>query len=158
MFAKPQHEHEWLNFLLGDWLQEGECITSPEKPPEKHSSRVTSRSLSGMWMILEFTSDSPEGEPMTCIMTLGYDPRTSRYIGTFIGSMMTHLWIYNGQIDEKGRLVLDTEGPKFEGTGLTRYQDIIERVNDNEWTLSSQLLGDDGQWFPFMKATNTRNQ
>ena len=45
-------------------------------------------------------------------MTLGYDPVQKRFVGTFIGSMMTHMWIYNGTLDAAGKvLTLDTEGP-----------------------------------------------
>ena len=33
------------------------------------------------------------------IMTLGYDPQKKRFVGTLIGSMMTHLWVYDGALD-----------------------------------------------------------
>ncbi len=32
-------------------------------------------------------------------MTLGYNPDTKRYLGTWIGSMMTHMWVYDGVIE-----------------------------------------------------------
>ena len=31
--------------------------------------------------------------------TLGYDPAKKKYVGTFIASVMTHLWIYSGSLD-----------------------------------------------------------
>ena len=48
--------------------------------------------------------------------------------------MMTHLWIYNGALDESEKiLTLDTEGLNFSQSAIAKYQDIIEFVSD--WTL-----------------------
>src|SRR3546814_12079912 len=62
-----------------------------------------------------------------CSSDLGYDPRRQRYVGTWVGSMMTHLWVYEGSLDDSGKvLTLDCEGLDFETEGrMTRYQDII---------------------------------
>jgi hypothetical protein len=93
-------------------------------------------------------------------MTLGYDPLKKRFVGTFIGSMMTHLWIYDGVLDAAGKvLTLDTEGPSFtDPTKMIKYQDIIEIKNADYRILSSQTLGEDGQWHPFMTAHYRRKK
>jgi hypothetical protein len=91
-------------------------------------------------------------------MTLGYDTRNNRYVGTFIGSMMTHLWIYNGALDESEKiLTLDTEGLNFSQSAIAKYQDIIEFVSDDHRIMRSQILGDDGNWQQFMTAHYWRN-
>ena len=90
---------------------------------------------------------------------VGYDPQAKRFVGSFVASCMTNLWIYNGSLDDAGKvLTLDAEGPNFTGDGLAKYQDIIEFVSDDHRTLSSQVLGDDGQWQPFMKAHYRRKR
>jgi hypothetical protein len=38
----------------------------------------------------------PGGGAATMFLTLGYDPQRERYVGTWIGSMMTHLWGVRG--------------------------------------------------------------
>jgi hypothetical protein len=120
----------------------------------KNTGRETVRSLGGLWTIGEGSGESPDGGNCDSIMTLGFDPQTKRFVGTFIASMMTHLWPYNGTLDATGKvLTLDSEGPSFAGDGtMAKYQDIIEFLSDNHRTLSSQFLGPDGQWVPFMKA------
>jgi hypothetical protein len=91
------------------------------------------------------------------IMTLGYDPARKRFVGTFVGSMMTHLWLYDGALDAAGKvLTLDSEGPNFTQDGLAKYQDIIELVSDDVRTLKSQIQGDDGNWLHFMSVTYRR--
>jgi hypothetical protein len=90
-------------------------------------------------------------------MTLGFDPKQQRYIGTFIASMMTHLWPYTGVLDASGRkLPLDSEGPKFDGSGMTKYRDTIEVVDHDHWTFSGDVLADDGSWQSIMTSHNRR--
>ena len=157
MFAKPEKEHQWLERLVGDWVVESECQTGPDQPPETTKGRMTCRSLGGLWTILESEGESTETGTWSSIMTLGYDLETKRYMGTFIASIMSHLWLYSGSVDESGRkLTLDTEGPKFNQDGLAKYQDIIEIVGDDHWVLTSQILEDDGTWQQFMSAHHWR--
>ena len=151
---EPQEEHHWLQGLVGEWVVEGECSMGPDQPPMKNTGRETVRSFGGLWTIGEGSLESPDGGNCDSIMTLGFDPQTKRFVGTFIASMMAHLWPYNGTLDATGKvLTLDSEGPSFAGDGtMAKYQDIIEFLSDNHRTLSSQFLGPDGQWVPFMKA------
>ncbi len=104
------------------------------------------------------SGEMPDGSTSRSIMTLGFDPQQKRFVGTFIASMMTHLWVYNGAFDESGRMViLDCEGPSFAEEGKTAsYQDIIEFIDDDHRILRSQFLGPDGKWVPFMKSTYQR--
>ena len=86
-------------------------------------------------------------------MTLGYDPQKGRYVGTWVGSMMTYLWIYSGSLDaEEKILALDTEGPNFGGEGMAKFQDVIEIKSEDYRVLSSRKLGVDGNWHRFMTA------
>jgi hypothetical protein len=160
MNAEPQKEHQWLQKLVGKWTFEGECIMGPDQPPTKHTGSETVRSIGGLWTLGEGTGAGPDGGQMTSIMTLGYDPQTKRFVGTFIASMMTHMWIYNGTLDASGKvLTLDTEGPDFSGgPGMVKYQDIIEFVNDDHRILRSQLVGPDGKWNQFMTANYRRQK
>ena len=160
MNAEPQKEHQWLQKLVGKWTFEGECIMGPDQPPSKHTGSETVRSIGGLWTLGEGTGAGPDGGQMTSIMTLGYDPQTKRFVGTFIASMMTHMWIYNGTLDAAGKvLTLDTEGPDFSGgPDMVKYQDIIEFVNDDHRILRSQLVGPDGKWNQFMTAHYRRQK
>ena len=151
---EPQKEHRWLQRLVGEWTMEAEMSMGPDQPPMTSRGRERVRSLGELWTIGEGTGESPGGGTHESIMTLGYDPQTKRFVGTFIASVMTHLWPYNGTLDAAGKvLTLDSEGPSFAGDGtMAKYQDIFEFQSDDHRTLSSQFLGPDGQWVPFMKA------
>ena len=86
-------------------------------------------------------------------MTLGFDPQSDRFVGTFICSMMTYLWPYNGSLDAAEKvLTLDSEGPNFSQGAIAPYKDIIEFVSNDHRILTSQILMNDGTWNHFMTA------
>jgi hypothetical protein len=155
MHEEPRAEHRWLEKLVGEWTYEGECIMGPDQPTMTTTGVETVRSLGGLWTIGEGENAMPDGRVGKSVMTLGFDARSGRYVGTFIVSIMTHLWTYDGAI-EGDALVLDAEGPSFNGEGAGKYRDTIEFTDDDHRTLKSHALRPDGQWQLFMTARYTR--
>lgn len=156
--AEPKAEHEWLKRLLGDWSFDGECVMGPDQPPMKSTGSAKVRSLGGLWILCEGKGDAPDGTPMESIITLGYDPAKQRFVGTFIASVMTHLWPYEGTLNNNV-LTLNSEGPSFSNEGLMiKYQDIVEIVNDDHWMLRSRMPGEDGKWVEFMTGHYRRKK
>ena len=158
MKAEPQKEHLWLQQLLGEWTCESEMQMGPGQPPLKSTGKESVRGLGKLWVLCEGSGQMPGGGLATMLMTLGYDPEKKAFIGSWAGSMMTHMWIYRGTLDaEQKVLTLDTEGPSFAGDGkLARYQDMITLKGKDERELSSQVLQDDGTWRRFMTAKYRR--
>ena len=153
MHVEPQKEHQWLQQLVGEWTFEHPPC-APDQPPTTGAETV--RSLGGVWIVCEGRFEMPGGVPGVTIMTLGFDPAKKRFVGTFVGSMMTNLWIYEGSL-AANVLTLDAEGTGFTPEGkltgkMARYQDIIELTSDGQRTLTSNILGDDGKWTQFMQA------
>lgn len=154
MFATPQKEHEWLQQLVGDWTFESECLGEPGKPSEKFHGSEQVKSLGGLWIIGEGQGEMPGGDIGQMRLTLGFDPKRNRYIGSWVGSMMTHQWTYEGELDSSGRiLTLNAEGPSFTGEDkMSQYQDVYEIKSSDHRILTSRVLGDDGKWTQFMTA------
>jgi hypothetical protein len=155
---EPSKEHQWLHRLIGDWTFESECSMGPDQPPMKTKGKESVRSLDGLWTISEMEGEMPGGGTSKSIMTLGYNPQLKQFVGTFVSGCMTHLWPYLGSLDEHEKvLTLESEGPSFAGDGsMAKYQDIIEFQDDDHRTLTSQYLGPDGTWVPFMRANYIR--
>ena len=158
MTAEPQKEHQWLQKLVGEWTYESEVIMGPDQPPQKGTGSERVRAFGGLWVLMEGQGDLSGGD--ASIITLGYDPEKKRFVGTFIGSTMTYLWQYEGELDAAGKvLTLDAEGPSMLGDGTTaKYQDVIEIVSDDHRRFRSRVLGEDGQWNEFMTADYGRTR
>jgi hypothetical protein len=161
MKAEPQQEHEWLQKLVGEWTYETEAAAEPAKASEKISGTESVRSLGGIWVLAEGQGEMPGGGQATTLFTLGYDPQEKRYVGTWIGSMMTHLWVYDGGgLDASEKvLTLESEGPSMDGEGKTaRYKDIIEFKNDDHRVLTAFVRGQDGEWSKMMTVNYRRKK
>ena len=155
MNAEPQKEHRWLQKLVGEWTSEMVAPGENGKPPTKHRGSETVRSLGGLWVVADGKGEMPGGGTATMVLTLGYDPQKNRYVGTWVGSMMTHMWVYEGTVDPAGKaLTLTTEGPNFADGGktMTKVREVIEFKNDDHRVFTSYMQGADGKWNQVMQA------
>jgi Protein of unknown function (DUF1579) len=154
--ATPQREHKWLRRFVGEWTSETEMSMEPGKPPEKCYGTESVRSLGDLWILAEGRGDMPGCGPVSMVLTLGYDPQRKRFVGTWIGSMMTHLWV-----DPAERaLTLEAEGPSMEAreAKMGKYRDVMEFRSDDHRVLSSYTLGADGAWHQFMTVHYRRKK
>lgn len=142
--------HRWLEKLLGDWTGQSDTPGPDGKPMPAWTERV--RTLHGVWVIAETEAVMPDGQKAATMMTLGYDSSRQRYVGSWVGSMMDHMWVYDGGLDETQKiLTLDTEGPNCAAPGARAlYQDIITFLDDDTRTLTSRQLQPDGSWQQIM--------
>lgn len=157
MNPQPQKEHRWLAGLAGEWSFESEPC-APGQPTAKVVGSESVQSLGELWVVGRSHSEMPGGGAARMMITLGYDPDKQRFVGNWVGSMMSSMWVYEGALDATGKvLTLDTTGPAFDGSGRTaRYQDIITLADADHRMLTSRVQGDDGQWTEFMKARYVR--
>lgn len=152
-------EHLWLRRLVGRWTYESQVVVQPDQPPVTLRGTENVRPLGDLWVLLEGEGEMPDGSRGSWLMALGYDPRRQCFVGTWIGSMMSHLWLYEGTLEQGGDVLpLDTEGPAMEGERLARYRDVIEFVADDRRLLRSEVLGDDGQWHQFQVSEFRRQE
>jgi hypothetical protein len=154
---QPTDNHLWLSQLLGDWTSEMEASMGPGEPAIKTKGTESVRSLGPLWIVGDGVGHMPDGEEGLMILTLGYDTQAGQFVGSWVGSMMTYLWRYTGQLDAARRiLTLDCTGPAMEEEGksgkLGNYRDIHEIIDADHRTLRSQYQHADGQWNEFMVA------
>lgn len=144
-----QDEHRWLEGFTGRW----QMLADPGAPPEETTSDwiETGRLLEGgSWLVVEGKGSMPGGGAAESIFTIGFDAAKGKYVGTWIGSMMAHLWVYEG-VREGNSLVLNSTGPNWERPGeMQAYQDIYTLDGADERSLKSQNLQPDGTWKVFM--------
>jgi Protein of unknown function (DUF1579) len=151
----PQAEHRWLQKLVGEWTYE------TEHQGTKATGTERGRSIGDLWVQLEGTGQMPgSSDVTTSIMTLGFDPAKRRFAGTFIASMMTHQWLYDGELDaQNDRLTLTSEGPSMSDEGrMALYRDVIEFQSDDQRTLTASMQQPDGTWQPFMTVSYRRTR
>lgn len=153
-FAAEQHA--WLQRWIGAWSIEGQCPAEAGNEPTQMRGREVVRAVGDLWIVGEASGAAPDGETYSAVLTIGFDPKKNRFVGTWVGSMMTHLWVYDGWLigDE---LTLEAEGDSFAAPGtMTKYRDITELASDNERRMRSEMLDPKGQWQQIMSAVYRR--
>lgn len=160
MKAELRKEHDWLQKLVGEWATEFEVPGQGEQPPTILKGIESVRSMQRAWVVGHGRGPMPDGSESESMITLGFDPDRGRFVGSWVGSMMNHLWVYEGELDASGRvLTLNSEGPSMEGPKRTlRYQDVIEFVTDDHRTLTGKVKNDDGQWHDMMVVNYRRKK
>lgn len=154
-FSKPSEKHKFLERLVGEWLftktMSGDDYDAND-PAKAWTESV--RSLGGLWFIAEGSGPMQDGTCTTMLMTLGYDPRSESYVGTWVGSMMDKLWIYKGWVEPDGQtLTLESEGPSFDDpTKTALYRDVIQFLDDDRRTFSGSVQQADGTFKTFMSS------
>ena len=156
---KPTKEHEWLKQLVGEWTSKGKLMADPNGEPIECEGTETVRAIGGFWVQAEMNS-KPFGEPVTGLMTIGYDPEKKKYVGTWVDSVTSYLWKYEGTLDESGKvLTLEADGPNFTKPGETaKYRDVITIKDKDHKTLTGMAQTEDGKWVTFMTTEFTRKK
>jgi len=155
---EPVKEHKWLEQFAGEWESEVEAFM-PGGDSLKGKSTETAKMMGGFWLISNGTGEMM-GMKMNSVLTLGYDPDKKKYVGTWIDSMTSMLWKYEGSVDDAGKtLTLETEGPCMMKAGqMTKFKEVMQIIDKDNKVFSSSMLGDDGKWVPVMKVTSKRKK
>lgn len=151
-------EHAWLRRMVGKWTFKSTCDMGPGQPPMEATGTETVRALGELWIVGESTGQMPGGGEMISQMTLGFDPAKNKFVGTWVGSPMAYMFVYEGDLQGDGiALPLNCKGPSFaDPKVMADYQDTIELHGDDRRVLRSQFRNPDGTWTPFMRAEYTR--
>ena len=96
--------------------------------------------------------------PVTAIQTIGFDTKSGKYKGTWIDSMLGHMWHYTGTVSEDGnKLVLEAEGPNFmTGKGTALFRDAYEFKSNDHIVAASYIKDDNGEWIQYITGHSHR--
>lgn len=152
---KPVKEHEWLKKLAGEWTCESECHM-PGGEVSKSKGTESAKMLGDFWVVSEGKGEGM-GVPFTSVFTLGYDPKTEKYVGTWVDSITGKLWTYEGTI-EGDTLTLNSEGDcPMTGEHL-KFRDEISFPDADTKVFTSKMSEDGKTWTEAMKMTSVRKK
>ncbi|MEL7337842.1 MAG: DUF1579 domain-containing protein, partial [Planctomycetota bacterium] len=150
--AKPTQQHKWLKQFLGSWKSSSKSDAKGDQPATEMKGTMTATGLGDLWIIIKQEGKTPDGGTFQAQMTIGYDEKKKEFTGTWVDSMMNHMWKYQGQLDDSGKkLMLVAEGPNFIGDGSkTTFRDSYEFKSADLIIAKSEMKSDDGEWTTMM--------
>lgn len=143
----PKEQHLWLLQWVGEWRYDMSGMG------HKMTGTETIRPLGQLWIIGEGNDESASVEGRTRL-TLGYDSKKERFVGSWVGAMMDMQWVYDGELDAAGNtLTLHCEGPDFDGSGrIAKYKDVFEVKSPDLRVLHAWTQDAAGEWTEFMTS------
>ena len=101
--ATPGPPHKILANLTGSWTTKTRAWMEPDKPPIEGTGTCEQKMLfDGRYLQQEYTGEMM-GSPFTGINLIGYDNRTKKYVSTWIDSMSTGIYFFEGTAGADGR-------------------------------------------------------
>lgn len=158
--AVPEKEHTWFKQLEGEWDIDTEVLMDPAKPPVKGKAKETTKLMGAFFVDADMDFEMGPGQKMKSRMTIGYDTKKKKYVGTFVSDMDAHMWVYEGTMDAAGKVLsLEAEGPAMmDPRGRAKYIDAVQVVDADHRTFTSSIQGADGKWTTFMTNHYTRKK
>jgi hypothetical protein len=101
--ATPGPPHQLLASLAGSWTTRTRAWMGPDEPPMEGIGACEQKMiLGGRYLRQEYTGEMM-GEPFTGINLIGYDNHTGKYVSTWIDSMSTGIYCFEGTADAGGK-------------------------------------------------------
>ena len=154
----PVKQHELLKKFEGQWTTTGKAAATEGQPAVETKGSIKSRMLGKFWVVSDMSAEM-SGTKFQALQTIGYDPQKQQYTGTWVDSMMNHMWHYEGRYEESAnRLILEAEGPSFDAPGKTaKYRDIYEFKSPGHIVTKSEVRQGD-KWITFMTGEAKRTK
>ncbi len=143
---KPDPQHEALKYFEGTWDATAKFLGDPEKPmPESKGTEKAEMILGGYWLSSEYKGEMM-GTPFTGRGTMGYDEHKQKYIGTWIDSLSSGLYVSEGSADKDGKVfTMICQGfCDCEGKSITIKQ-VYEIKDHDTWKMSFLAPNPDGK-------------
>lgn len=169
----PRKEHQWLAQLEGTWDVTGQCVMDPKAAPKNVIGTECSKAIGGYWAVCKFegridgqqqgkevtnekVAGAGQGMQFCGFMTIGFDVKSEKFIATWIDSTSNHMWRYEGELDDAGKvLTLEGEGPCPETGEEVKVREIIELRGTDQRVFRSQREKD-GSWVDGLTLNYTK--
>ncbi len=157
--AVVEKEHAWLKKFVGEWECNSKAPATPGSPAMECSGVMTSSMLGDLWLVNK-VENKMQGVSVHAIQTIGFDAKKKKFVGTWVDSMMNHLWHYEGTLDAEGKtLTLEADGPDFADPSKTaKFRDSYEFKSPDHIIGTSSMQNQDGKWEVFMTGEFRRSK
>lgn len=141
---KPQKEHELLRQFEGQWEATSRSFLTSAKAEECQGAESARMGYDGFWLTIDFKGEV-RGKPFQGYGTMGYDPRKTKYVMTWIDNMSPYSLWAEGDADAAGKVfTFISDGCDPETGKPARMRSVFEIKDADHRTLTFYAFGKDG--------------
>jgi hypothetical protein len=139
--ATPGAPHKVLASMAGTWNARMTSWMEPGGPPVESKGISESKMiLGGRFLHMDYTGDMM-GSPFTGLGVTGYDNHTKKYVSTWIDSMGTGIFFFEGTGSKDGRTITQECSYDDPIKGPMKWRSVTRIVDDN--THEFEMFGTD---------------
>ena len=147
-FPTPSEEHKVLMQDVGEWTIKGKMTMEEGVQEFKGEEKVVA--VGGFWTVSHHSSDILGG--LKGSSTIGYDPNSKKYVGTWVDSFMPAVTHMSGTYDKKAKtMTFDTKGIGMDGKPMPG-KIVIKYQSENSHTFTMMHQDPTGQTKEMVKT------
>ena len=154
--GKPGIPHKQLATLVGNWSTTTRAWMEPDKPPMEGIGTCKQKMLLGGRYLQQDYAGEMMGSPFNGINVIGYNNHTGKYVSTWIDSMSTGIYYFEGTAAKDGTTI--TQESKYDDPvrGPMTWRSIMRIADDNRVEYAMYLIPKKGKEEKMMEMTMTR--
>ena len=154
----PGAPHKVLASMVGSWITKIKSWTEPDKPPmESTGTSEQKMVLGGRFLQQDFTGEMM-GSPFTGIGVTGYDNHTKKYVSTWIDSMSTGIYFFEGTAVPDGKTITQESRYDDPAQGPMMWRSVTRIEDDNTLKYEMYTTRQGEKEEKMMEMTLTRAQ
>jgi hypothetical protein len=156
--AAPGAPHKLLASLAGSWTTKTTAWMEPDKPPMEGTGTCEQKMLlDGRYLQQEFVGEMM-GSTFNGINVIGYDNHTKKYVSTWIDSMSTGIYCFEGTASADGKTITQQSSYDDPVRGPMVWRSVTRIVNKNSLKYEMYLIPKAGKEEKMMEMTVTRKR
>ena len=154
----PGAPHKVLASMAGSWNTKTKAWMEPNKPPMESTGTCEQKMLLGGRYLQQEYNGEIMGSPFTGINLIGYDNHTKKYVSTWIDSMSTGIYYFEGTASADGKTITQESSYDDPVRGPMVWRSVTRIVDDNTLEYEMYLTPKGGKKEKMMEMTVTRKQ
>jgi hypothetical protein len=159
MYAKlatPGEPHKQMASMAGTWTTKTKSWMDPSQPPMESTGTCEQKVLlDGRFLQQDCTGDMM-GQKFTGIGLMGYDNFTKKYKATWMDSMGTGIYVFEGTSSADGKTINMTSNWDDPIEGSMKVRTVTKIIDNNTQVFEMYGTGKAGKEIKMMEMTYTR--
>jgi Protein of unknown function (DUF1579) len=154
----PGTPHKVLAKLVGSWTTKTTAWMEPDKPPMEGTGTCEQKMLfDGRYLQQEYAGEMM-GDKFSGTNLIGYDNHTKKYVSTWIDSMSTGIYYFEGTASADGKTITQESSYDDPVRGPTLWRSVTRIVDDNTLQYEMYLTPKGGKEEKMMEMTVARKR
>jgi hypothetical protein len=154
----PGPPHKMLASMAGSWTTKSKAWMEPDKPPMEDEGACEQKMLlGGRYLQQEFTGKMM-GAPFNGIGVTGYDNHTKKYMSTWIDTMSTAIYFFEGTGRPDGKTFTQESRYDDPVKGPMTWRSVTRIVDGNTMLFEMYGIDKTGKEEKMMEMTYNRKR